>query len=319
MNYKSFSFKSISSLFYLTVIICSALQTIQTYAQDTDGDGIADALDAQPNVASGMVLNLNETADLNANGDALSKQGSYNLGAYEDLVLLTTTVEVGNNLDSSSYGNLQVKNDGTFYYYSKANKVSGIDYTATHDDLPAGALREEIFSFTDVEGFVFQILVIIEGTNDPAVMSRLDYVIEASKTSQIEKASGFIRIKDKDTNEAKLVAQETQGTHGKFTLSADGAWNYESTQRDHHLMAVGSESVKDTFTIKSFDGTERNVSITIAGSKNPDPQTADDGHGDTISFYEVPATGLLTLREEITKDGPYFTPFNGWTQNRATN
>ena len=38
----------------------------------------------------------------------------------------------------------------------------------------------------------------------------------------------------------------------------------------------------------------------------------------TLSYYEVPSEGQLTLREEITIDGPYFTPFNGWTQNGAT-
>lgn len=229
MNYKSFSFKSISSLFYLTVIICSVLQTNQTYAQDTDGDGIADTLDAQPDVPSGMVLNLDETADLNANGDGLKKEGIYKTGAYENLILPYTKKEVTALFSSgnqSLYGDLEVFNDGTYKYNSKSNKVNGIELDATHDDLPAGAIREELFSFTAENGFVFQILVSINGTNDPAVISKLDYIIEASKTSQIEKGSGFIRVKDKDTNEAKLVAQETQGTHGKFTLTAEGAWNY---------------------------------------------------------------------------------------------
>ena len=148
-----------------------------------------------------MVLNLDETADLNANGDALKKEGSYSTGAYENLVLPYTNKQVTASYSSgnqSLYGDLEVFTDGTYKYNSKANKVSGIDYAATHDDLPAGALREELFSFTDENGFVFQILVSINGTNDPAVISKLDYIIEASKTSQIERGSGFIRVKDKD-------------------------------------------------------------------------------------------------------------------------
>ena len=118
-------------------------------------------------------------------------------------------------------------------------------------------------------------------------------------------------------NEEKFRGEDQRGNYGKFTLTADGAWSYETTDSNHHLMTVGS-SVKDEFDIVSVDGTTRKVSITIAGTKNPEPLTADDGHGDTISYYEVPNEGLLKLREEITKDGPYFTAFNGWTQNRAT-
>ena len=129
----------------------------------------------------------------------------------------------------------------------------------------------------------FQILVSIIGTNDSAVISKLDYVIEAATSAQIEKANGFLRVKDKDTNEAKFISQQTVGDYGTFTLTADGAWNYASTQSNHHLMSLGS-SVKDNFTVSALDGTTRDISISITGSKNPSPTTTDDGYGNNISY-----------------------------------
>ena len=303
----------------MAFLISLVTQIDQVFAKDTDGDGIVDALDAQPDIASAIVLNLNESSDLNANGDALKKEGNYQ-DTFPNLVLPYTKKETTADYSSgnqSLYGNLELFNDGKFKYNSKSNTVNGVELTATHDDLPAGALREEIFSFTSDNGFEFQILVSIIGTNDSAVISKLDYVIEAATSAQIEKANGFLRVKDKDTNEAKFTSQQTVGDYGTFTLTADGAWNYSSTQSNHHLMSLGS-SVKDNFTVSALDGTTRDISISITGSKNPSPTTTDDGYGNDISYYEVPSEGQLTLREEITIDGPYFTPFNGWTQNGAT-
>ena len=91
----------------LTLVILPA----HLYAQDADSDGIADALDAQPDVPSGMILNLDGTADLNANGNALKKEGSYNTGAYVNLVLPYTKKEVTASYSSgnqSLYGDLEV-------------------------------------------------------------------------------------------------------------------------------------------------------------------------------------------------------------------
>ena len=205
---------------------------------------------------------------MNANGDALKKEGNYQ-DTFPNLVLPYTKKETTADYSSgnqSLYGNLELFNDGKFKYNSKSNKVNGVELTATHDDLPAGALREEIFSFTSDNGFEFQILVSIIGTNDSAVISKLDYVIEAATSAQIEKANGFLRVKDKDTNEAKFISQQTVGDYGTFTLTADGAWNYASTQSNHHLMSLGS-SVKDNFTVSALDGTTRDISISITGSK----------------------------------------------------
>ena len=65
--HSSYSFTTllIRSLLFLFLITIPA----HLYGQDADSDGIVDALDVQPDVPSGMVLNLDETADLNANKD----------------------------------------------------------------------------------------------------------------------------------------------------------------------------------------------------------------------------------------------------------
>ena len=113
--HSSYSFTTLlirSLLFLFLITIPSHL-----YGQDADSDGIVDALDVQPDVPSGMVLNLDETADLNANKDALKKEGSYNTGAYENLVLPYTKKEVTASYSSgnqSLYGDLEVLTDGTY-------------------------------------------------------------------------------------------------------------------------------------------------------------------------------------------------------------
>ena len=106
--------------------------------------------------SNGPVAGLERTPSVAKN--ALKKEGSYNTGAYANLVLPYTKKEVTASYSSgnqSLYGDLEVLTDGTYKYNSKANKVNGTDYAATHDDLPTGAIREELFSFTDENGFVF--------------------------------------------------------------------------------------------------------------------------------------------------------------------
>ena len=57
------------------------------------------------------------------------------------------------------------------------------------------------------------------------------------------------------------------GAHGSLTITPDGAWTYEV---DNDLPAVqdlgDGETLTDTVTVTSLDGTEQSIAITINGA-----------------------------------------------------
>ena len=241
---------------------------------DTDGDGISDALDSLPNQKSGVAISLYETNSiLEYSGDISSDY---------------TNLTFSHSERKGRYGTVKLFSNGKYDYVAKS----------THDELFAGQEKDELYTFKSNEGLDFHFLIKIVGTNDPAIITMLDYVIDAGLTDAVEQVSGELRVTDRDARQSSFVAQTSvQGTHGKFSISTDGDWTYISNS-SHHNLAVGS-SVSDSFTVASKDGTKRNVSFSIHGSKNP-AETVVNG----ISHHVVPSSGSLVLMEEIFESGP---------------
>ena len=83
-------------------------------------------------------------------------------------------------------------------------------------------------------------------------------------------ASGELAITDADAGEAFFNAATVSGAHGSLTIDADGAWTYEV---DNDLPAVqdlgDGETLTDTVTVTSVDGTEQSIAITINGADGP--------------------------------------------------
>ncbi|MDG1363973.1 MAG: VCBS domain-containing protein, partial [Akkermansiaceae bacterium] len=203
---------------------------------------------------------------------------------------------------TGSYGAVKIFQDGTYDYVSNA----------AHDVLAEGANYSEVFAFTTLDNIEWNLTVNITGTNDAPAISKLHYVLNATLNSNLDRASGILRIADVEANQSYFVEQvESENTYGLFSLKPNGAWEY-TTKASHETLLVG-ESISDSFTITGADGTQADVSITIRGSKNPDA-TVVDGK----SFYVVPDTESLTLRREVFKDGPNFTESDGWNNHRAT-
>lgn len=102
-------------------------------------------------------------------------------------------------------------------------------------------------------------------------------------TSDIE---GTIYINDEDDGEDIIVEQnDTSTAYGTFSINEDGEWTYslDDSNADVAELADENDSLTDTITITSADGSTSSISITITGladSGGGDNGGGDNGGGD---------------------------------------
>src|SRR5688572_750589 len=137
-------------------------------------------------------------------------------------------------------------------------------------------------SFTvDREGGAEQVVSItIHGSNDAAVITgtSIGDVTEAggvaNGTPGTPTATGNLLATDVDNAadvfQAQLAGTATVNGYGTYAVTADGVWTYTLDNSNAAVQAlnVGSPALTDSFTVKSEDGTEQVVSITIHGSND---------------------------------------------------
>ncbi|WP_259782460.1 VCBS domain-containing protein [Aestuariispira ectoiniformans] len=84
-------------------------------------------------------------------------------------------------------------------------------------------------------------------------------------------ASGSLAVVDPDTGESFVQPQtDTAGDYGNFSIDADGNWTYDLTGNDSDIVqGLGEgETLTEVFTVRSLDGTEHDVTVTIEGTND---------------------------------------------------
>jgi len=114
--------------------------------------------------------------------------------------------------------------------------------------------------------------VTINGTNDPAILSAADVVL--TETNVPLKTSGTLTISDVDSPETFVAQRMVAGTNGIFNINSAGAWTYVTNSALDYLKA--GQSVSDSFTVSSADGTITTVKVTINGTNDPAILSAAD-------------------------------------------
>ncbi|QTN21344.1 tandem-95 repeat protein [Rhizobacter sp. AJA081-3] len=165
---------------------------------------------------------------------------------------------------SGTYGNFTLGTNGVWSY-------TALNTNPAIQALGTGATLTETFTVTSADGTTSSVVVTINGTNDAAVIS----AGTGSVTEDVGVVGGNIAtggtltISDADSGEASFTAQSTAGTYGSFTLAANGVWTYSALNTNPAIQALGTgDTLTETFTVTSADGTTSSVVVTINGTND---------------------------------------------------
>jgi VCBS repeat-containing protein len=226
---------------------------------------------------------------------------------------------------NGQYGKLDLHADGTWAY-------TGNNADPAVQALGAGKTKTDVITVTAPDGTHKAITITFTGVNDRAVIAGVSTAsvtedVGVSAGSRIE-ASGQLTVNDVDNGESHFNAQsQVTRTYGAFSIDPTGHWTYtaDNTQTAVQQLKAG-DTLTDTFTVSSADGTSHTITVTLKGSNDAPVLTAqtqsvdEDGAsltgrmnatdldaGDKLTFSTTAATPGFTLNG----DGSYsFDPSN---------
>src|SRR6185437_13151359 len=241
---------------------------------------------AQPNPATGNVL-ANDT-DIDA------------LDTHSVTAVNGAALNVGADV-AGMYGTLHLNANGS-YSYSLDNTKSSVQALAE------GQIVADIFTYTNSDNHggssSSSLTVTIHGTNDVPVIGdpTVHDVTEdvAVNGSGNLTASGTIAISDVDQNQSSFQTTVTgaDGNLGSLTLAANGGYTYTVANGAVQFLGAGDTRV-DSFTVTSFDGTQKLVSVTIHGT-NDVPVIGGVATGSITEDVAADGSGNLTTGGALT-------------------
>lgn len=116
------------------------------------------------------------------------------------------------------------------------------------------------------------VTIVINGVNDEAIIGGADTGAVTEDTEVggdgFLVASGKLVVSDVDYGEAyfREINGEIGALGGSFSIDADGNWTYRISNALDAVQGLGAgATATDAFTVKSADGTEHTVTITVNG------------------------------------------------------
>ena len=170
------------------------------------------------------------------------------------------------NATAGSYGSLSLAEDGRWSYQLDNSKSSV-------QALKTGETATDSFTITTADGTTRTLSVTVTGRDDGAVIAGADTATVTEDqdvvTAQLQ-TSGQLSVTDPDAGQAHFNAQYgIAASYGRFSMDATGAWIYSADNKQPAIQQLKSgETLTDTLTVTSADGTRHTVTVTLNGTND---------------------------------------------------
>jgi VCBS repeat-containing protein len=172
------------------------------------------------------------------------------------------------SLTEAAPAGLTFNSDGS-YSFDPAN--------GAYNHLAAGVPQDVVVHFKANDGTadsnVQTLTITVTGTNDAATIGG---TVSGSVTEDAipNTVSGTATAIDVDNPNNTFLVESGDAGHGTFSVAANGTWTYALNNADSVVDALNNgNTLPDSFTIHSADGTAQTVSITINGHTDAPPDT----------------------------------------------
>src|SRR5205823_2107373 len=213
-----------------------------------------------------------------ADGTTSTVQVTIN-GTNDAAVLSSATVSLAEtNAPLTTSGSLSISDVDSAQTFVAQTNVAGANgtfwiaangawtYTANSalDNLNVGQSVSDTFTVAAADGTTSTVQVTVNGTNDAAVLSSA--TVTLAETDAPLTTGGTLTVSDVDSAQTYIAQSNAAGTYGVFSIASNGAWTYAANSAFDSLN-VG-QSVADTFSVASADGTTTTVQVTINGTND---------------------------------------------------
>ncbi|ABD06346.1 VCBS [Rhodopseudomonas palustris HaA2] len=203
--------------------------------------------------------------------DAAIISGTATGAVDEDTVATATGTLLASDVDNAA--NAFQANAGSTTHGSYVVNAAGVwTYTLNNADTAVDALNNldtlsDSFTVLSADGTSQVVSITITGTNDAAIIS--GDVAGAVDEDTVATATGTLLASDVDNATNAFQANAGSTTHGSYVVNAAGVWTYTLDNTDPAVNALNNlDTLSDSFTVLSADGTSQVVSITITGTND---------------------------------------------------